>query len=108
MPGENIMESSGLLRKRILFRVPIVAFLVIGIFLGIGLTLNPREVPSPLVGKPVPDFDLPPVKGRNLGLATANLKQEVSLVNVFASWCGLASFTPFRLRMRPRGFGIAP
>ena len=87
MPGGNIMESSSLLRKRILFLVPIVLFLVIGIFLGIGLTLNPREVPSPLVGKPVPDFDLPPVKGRNLGLATANLKQEVSLVNVFASWC---------------------
>jgi cytochrome c biogenesis protein CcmG, thiol:disulfide interchange protein DsbE len=42
---------------------------------------------APLIGKPVPEFDLPPVKGRLLGLASANLKGEVSLVNVFASWC---------------------
>ena len=67
--------------------VPLFVFLVIGVFLGIGLTLNPREVPSPLIGKPVPEFSLPPVKGRTLGLSGADLKGEVSLVNVFASWC---------------------
>ena len=56
--------------------------------LAVGLTLNPREVPSPLIGKPVPAFDLPPVKGRTLGLSSADLgKGEVALVNVFASWC---------------------
>ena len=51
------------------------------------MTLDPREVPSPFIGKPVPEFALPPVKGRTLGLATGDLKGEVSLVNVFASWC---------------------
>jgi cytochrome c biogenesis protein CcmG/thiol:disulfide interchange protein DsbE len=66
---------------------PLAVFLVIGVFLGIGLTLDPRKIPSPLIGKPVPEFELPPVKGRTLGLATSNLKGEVSLVNVFASWC---------------------
>lgn len=67
--------------------VPLLVFVGIAVFLAIGLRRDPREVPSPLIGKPVPDFSLPPVRGRSLGLATANLKGEVSLVNVFASWC---------------------
>ena len=67
--------------------VPLFLFLVLAVLLGIGLTLNPREIPSPLIGKPVPEFSLPPVKGRTLGLSSADLKGEVSLVNVFASWC---------------------
>jgi len=66
---------------------PLAIFLIIAVFLGIGLTLNPREVPSPLIDKPVPEFRLAPVKGRTLGLATEDLKGEVSVVNVFASWC---------------------
>lgn len=66
---------------------PLVIFAGIAVVLGIGLTLNPREVPSPLIGKPVPTFSLPPVQGRALGLSSADLKGEVSLVNVFASWC---------------------
>lgn len=66
---------------------PLLLFAGIVAVLGIGLTLDPREVPSPLVGKPVPRFALPPVQGRALGLASADLKGEVSLVNVFASWC---------------------
>ncbi len=69
------------------FLVPLAIFVAIGIFLGIGLTLDPREVPSPLIGEPVPEFDLPPVQGRTVGLSGKNLVGEVSLVNVFASWC---------------------
>ncbi len=69
------------------FLVPLAIFVAIGVFLGIGLTLDPREVPSPLIGKPVPEFDLPPVQGRTAGLSDENLVGEVSLVNVFASWC---------------------
>jgi len=77
----NTIATSGVseLRK--------AAFAGVVVFLAIGLTLNPREVPSPLIGKPVPEFALPPVKGRTLGLSSADLKGEVSLVNVFASWC---------------------
>lgn len=67
--------------------VPLLLFLGLAVLFAIGLTLNPREVPSPLIGKPVPEFSLPPVKGRVLGLSSADLKGEVSLVNVFASWC---------------------
>ena len=67
--------------------VPLLLFLGLAVLLGIGLTLNPREVPSPLIGKPVPEFNLPSVKGRALGLSSADLNGDVSLVNVFASWC---------------------
>lgn len=75
-------------RRRILVALlPLAIFAVIGVFLGIGLKLDPRRVPSPLIGKNVPEFDLPPVQGREKGLATSDLKGEVSLVNVFASWC---------------------
>lgn len=55
--------------------------------LGIGLTLDPREIPSPLIDKPVPEFRLAAVAGRTLGLSTGDLRGEVSIVNVFASWC---------------------
>lgn len=67
--------------------VPLALFVAIGIFFAIGLTRDPREIPSPLIGKAVPDFSLPAVEGRSLGLATANLRGDVSMVNVFASWC---------------------
>lgn len=74
-------------RQRYAYVLILLAFLALVAILGIGLTLDPRKVPSPLIGKPVPEFSLPPVKGRTLGLSSADLKGEVSLVNVFASWC---------------------
>jgi cytochrome c biogenesis protein CcmG/thiol:disulfide interchange protein DsbE len=74
-------------RWRLAGYIPIAVFFVMAVFLGIGLTMNPRDIPSPLIGKPVPHFSLPPVKGRTLGLSSADLKGQVALVNVFASWC---------------------
>lgn len=67
--------------------LPLAAFAGLLVLLLKGLYLDPSLVPSPLIGKPVPDFELPPVQGRSLGLASADLTGEVSLVNVFASWC---------------------
>lgn len=67
--------------------LPVTAFAVLALMLGWGLTHNPRELPSALIGKPVPEFSLSPVKERALGLSSADLGGEVSLVNVFASWC---------------------
>lgn len=74
-------------RRRLPYLWPLAIFVLIGVFLGVGLTLNPRLVPSPLIGKPVPVFQLPPVQGRTLGLASDDLRGEVAVVNVFASWC---------------------
>ena len=66
---------------------PLAIFVALGVLLGVGLTLDPRELPSPLLDRPVPLFELAPVKGRTLGLASGDLRGEVSVVNVFASWC---------------------
>ena len=66
---------------------PLIVFVPIAIVFGIGLWLDPRLVPSPLIGKSVPEFRLAPVQGRTLGLAASDLRGEVSVVNVFASWC---------------------
>ena len=74
-------------RRALLGYVPLAVFVVIAAFFGVGLTMNPREIPSPLIGKPVPEFSLPAVKGRTPGLSSADLRGEVALVNVFASWC---------------------
>ncbi len=50
--------------------------------------VDPSAIPSALVGKPAPAFDLPPLDGMNVpGLSQADLKGHVTLVNVFASWC---------------------
>ena len=73
--------------RRLSFVLPVVAFVGIAIAFGVGLTLRPQDIPSALIGKPVPQFDLPPVEGRSLGLSSEDLRGEVSLVNVFASWC---------------------
>lgn len=68
--------------------LPLLVFALIAGALYAGLSLRPREIPSALIGKPVPSFELPPVEGRSKGLATADLRTgEPSLVNVFASWC---------------------
>jgi cytochrome c biogenesis protein CcmG/thiol:disulfide interchange protein DsbE len=70
------------------FAIPVSVFVVVAIALGVGLTLNPREIPSPLIGQTIPDFELAALKGRERGFGAADLRQgEVVLVNVFASWC---------------------
>ena len=93
--------------RRIPRLVPLVAFAgIVGLF-AIGLTLDPRKVPSVLIGRPVPEFLLPPVHGRTLGLSTKNLKGRVSLVNLFASWC-VACREEHPLLMQISREGIVP
>ena len=73
---------------RLSFLVPFALFAAIATALGVGLTLEPGIIPTALEGKPVPEFELPPVPGREAGLASVDLRAgEVVLVNVFASWC---------------------
>lgn len=74
-------------RRRWPYLLPIAICLALGVVLYLGLYRDPTLVPSPLVGKPVPRFALDPVKGRELGLSSRDLRGGVSLVNVFASWC---------------------
>src|SRR5437762_10128894 len=74
-------------RQRLLLALPATGFVVLAGVFALGFSRDPSLLPSTLVGKKVPEFDLPPVRGRTLGLASKNLQGEVSLVNVFASWC---------------------
>ena len=66
---------------------PLGIFLVLVVFLGKGLTLDPREVPSPLVGKAAPPFELPQLHEPNRKFSPAEMKGRVWLLNVWASWC---------------------
>ena len=87
---ENALENAAaqpLKIGRLVLAIPMLVMLGLAVLLGIRLTVDPRERPSPLIGKAVPKFSLPPVQGRTLGISSADLKSEVSLVNVFASWC---------------------
>lgn len=69
------------------FLVPLIIFGLVAVALGIGLGLRPAEIPSALIGQPVPTFALPGVPSSAPGLTSADLKGQVSIVNVFASWC---------------------
>lgn len=69
------------------FLIPLAVFVIMVIFLAVGLTLDPREVPSPLIGKPAPGFSLPQVADAGKTLAPADFRGQVALVNVWASWC---------------------
>jgi cytochrome c biogenesis protein CcmG, thiol:disulfide interchange protein DsbE len=72
---------------RLLALVPVVVMAGLGAAFYWGLYNNTDQLPSTLIGQPVPEFALPPIEGRSDGLSTADLKGQVSLVNVFASWC---------------------
>ncbi len=76
------------MRRTLFFLIPAVVFVVIGVFLGLGLTRDPQVLPSALLDEPVPAFDLAAIEGHDKpGLATSDLKGELMLVNIFASWC---------------------
>ena len=66
---------------------PFVAFVVLAIFLYIGLGLNPHEVPSPLINKPAPAFTLPQLHDTSKRFSSQDMKGQVWLLNVWASWC---------------------
>ncbi len=66
---------------------PLGGFLVLVAFLGVGLTLNPREVPSPLIDKPAPPFQLPQLHEPDKSFSQKDMSGKVWLLNVWASWC---------------------
>jgi cytochrome c biogenesis protein CcmG/thiol:disulfide interchange protein DsbE len=67
--------------------IPLAIFGVVFAFLLVGLGLNPREVPSPLIGKPAPQFQLKRLHDTSQSYGTADMKGQVWLLNVWASWC---------------------
>src|SRR5260370_3796656 len=73
--------------SRLVLLLPLVLFLGLVLAFAVRLDRDPSKIPSALIRKPVPVFSLPPVKGREIGLSNTDLNVEVSLVNIFASWC---------------------
>lgn len=73
--------------KSLKFLIPLALFLVLAGFLAVGLNLNPREVPSPLIGKPAPAFELSRLDAPDQKLKRDDLLGKVWVLNVWASWC---------------------
>lgn len=69
--------------------LPLLAFAALVVLLARGLSLDPREVPSPLIGKPAPQFRLPEVQDAQKFIANRDFHGQVALLSVWASWCSV-------------------
>ncbi|MGI9435796.1 MAG: DsbE family thiol:disulfide interchange protein [Geminicoccaceae bacterium] len=89
-PGKSTVKAAPSWR-RLGYMLPVMIFLIICIGFAVGLTRDPGTLPSALIDKPVPTFELPPLLAAGdtiKGLSSDDLTGKVQLVNVFASWCG--------------------
>jgi cytochrome c biogenesis protein CcmG/thiol:disulfide interchange protein DsbE len=93
--------------KRLMYLLPLAIFLIIAGYFAKGLTLNPRDMPSMLEGKQVPAFDLKPIKGYPRGFSSEDLIGQVSLVNIFGSWC-VACLAEHPMLMKIKRQGLVP
>ena len=69
------------------FLLPLLGFVVLLAFLAVGLTLNPKEVPSPLIGKPAPAFRVAQLQTESSNISPEDMRGKVWLLNVWSSWC---------------------
>jgi cytochrome c biogenesis protein CcmG/thiol:disulfide interchange protein DsbE len=67
--------------------IPLAVFVILVAFLAIGLGHDPREVPSPLINKPAPEFQLAQLHDPSAKFSAADMRGKVWLLNVWASWC---------------------
>jgi cytochrome c biogenesis protein CcmG/thiol:disulfide interchange protein DsbE len=73
--------------RYIIYSIPVLIFLAIGVLFYRGLSLNPTYIPSPLIGKQAPEYELPTLKDPDKTVGSDDLLGQVSLVNVWATWC---------------------
>lgn len=69
------------------YAIPLAIFVVLVIFLAIGLGHDPHEVPSPLINKPAPAFQLPQLQDPTKTFSATEMRGKVWLLNVWATWC---------------------
>ena len=94
--------------RRLLYIVPVVALAVIAGLLWVGLGRDPAVLPSTLIDRPLPAFELAPVRPADAeGLATDDFTGRPMLLNVFASWCvGCRVEHPFLMELEQQGVVI--
>src|ERR1041385_9549068 len=69
------------------FLIPLVLFIILVVFLAVGLGHDPHEVPSPLINKPAPAFQLAQLKDPARSFSASEMRGKVWILNVWASWC---------------------
>lgn len=69
------------------FLLPLALFVVLAAFLAVGLTRDPRAIPSPLINKPAPAFVLPQLSDPSKSFSSQEMRGKVWLLNGWASWC---------------------
>lgn len=69
------------------YLIPLALLMVLAAFLGVGLTQDPKLIPSPLIGKAAPEFTLAQLAEPTRDIKTADMRGQVWLLNVWASWC---------------------
>jgi cytochrome c biogenesis protein CcmG/thiol:disulfide interchange protein DsbE len=90
--------------RRAAFLLPLMLFVAVAVAFGVGLRRDPAKLPSMLIGKSLPVFQLPAVRATGAGLASTDLRGEPALLNVFASWCAACQVEhPMLLDLRSQG-----
>ncbi|HEX4180273.1 MAG TPA: DsbE family thiol:disulfide interchange protein [Caulobacteraceae bacterium] len=93
--------------RRLLFLMPLAAFALVGLAFLYGLGRDPTHLPSTLIGKQLPAFNLPPVRAGDVGLKTQDLSGQPVLLNVFASWCVSCRIEhPMLLQLKAEGINV--
>jgi cytochrome c biogenesis protein CcmG, thiol:disulfide interchange protein DsbE len=95
VPPDDLSDRPPPVRRSLLLVVPAIAFaaLAAALFLRLRSGADPAALPSAMIGKPAPSFALPAVPGLTVagapvpGLSSADLKGQITVLNVFASWC---------------------
>ncbi len=93
-----------MIMRRLIFIAPFAAFTALVIYFGLGLQRDPSLIPTVLIDQPAPVFDLPAIEGYTEGFSSDDLKGEITLVNIFGSWCvGCRVEHPVLMEIAERG-----
>lgn len=93
--------------NRLTLFIPLAIFLSMAGLLYVGLSLDPNDLPSALIDKPVPEFELPSLDDPDRNITAAAMKGKPFLINVWATWCPTCKQEhPFLMRLAEMGIPI--
>lgn len=95
------------MKRRLFLFIPVAVFAVLSVLLFVGLRLDPNELPSVLVGRPVPEFSLPSLEDPGTNITPETMKGKPYLLNVWATWCPACRIEhPYLLKLADMGVPI--